>query len=138
MPRTRKTRDSTAQVEAIQDNAVAALHCTVATIKSLMQQVVDLPMDETNLKDLMQVLETLGKTSNRLSALLKDRKALAGGEDLADFLNQALAEVVQEMGDSSKRAAPPRSLRHCTPIRTMQCGQAQGTELSTSSRSPEP
>ncbi len=119
MPRTRKTRDSTAQVEAIQDNAIAALHCTVATIKSLMQQVVGLPMDETDLKELMQVLETLGKTSNRLSALLKDRKALAGGEDLADFLNQALAEVVQEIGDSSKRALPSRA-------------------PSKSSRSPEP
>lgn len=109
MPRTRKARDSAAQVEAIQDNAVAALHCTVATIKNLMLQVVDLANDETNLKLLLQVLDTLGKTSSRLSALLKDRKALAGGEDLADFLNQALAEVVQEMGDSSKRAAADRA-----------------------------
>ena len=71
------------------------------------------------------MLDTLGKTSNRLSALLKDRKALAGGEDLADFLNQALAEVVQEMGEGSKRTF--RSLR-----------QAQGTEPSTSSRPPDP
>ncbi len=129
MPRTRKTRDSAAQAEAIQDNAVTALHCTVATIKSLMQQVVDLPMDETNLKDLMQVLETLGKTSNRLSALLKDRKALAGGEDLADFLNQALAEVVQEMGDSSKHAG---SIRAARPLR-----RAKETDSSDGSRSPE-
>lgn len=109
MPRARKTRDSAAQVEAIQDNAVAALHCTVATIKNLMVQVVDLANDETNLKLLMQVLDTLGKTSSRLSALLKDRKALAGGEDLADFLNQALAEVVQEMGEGSKQPTPARA-----------------------------
>jgi 3-methyladenine DNA glycosylase Tag len=122
MPRTRKTSDSAAQVEAIQDNAVAVLHCTVATMQNLMQQVVDQANGGISLKELLQMLDTLGKTSNRLSALLKDRKALAGGEDLADFLNQALAEVVQEMGESSKRPAPnraPRSLR-----------QAQGTELS--------
>jgi hypothetical protein len=87
-----------------------------------MQQVVDLPMDETNLKDLMQVLDTLGKTSSRLSALLKDRKALAGGEDLVDFLNQALAEVVQEMGEGSKRAVSPRAPRSLR--------QAQGTDSS--------
>jgi len=113
MPRTRKTRDSAAQVEAIQDNAVAALHCTVATMQNLMQQVVDQANGGISLKELLQVLDTLGKTSSRLSALLKDRKALAGGEALADFLNQALAEVVQEMGDSSKRPAAlraPRSL----------------------------
>jgi hypothetical protein len=111
MPRTRKTRDSAAQVEAIQDNAVAALHCTVATMQNLMQQVVDQANGGISLKELLQVLDTLGKTSSRLSALLKDRKALAGGEDLADFLNQALAEVVQEMGDSSKRPAVPRATR---------------------------
>jgi hypothetical protein len=131
MPRTRKTRDSAAQVEEIQDNAVAALHCTVATMQNLMQQVVDQANGGISLKELMQVLDTLGKTSSRLSALLKDRKALAGGEDLADFLNQALAEVVQEMGGSSKRdAAPraPRPLRHCMPNSVMQCGQAQGAE----------
>ncbi|BCY16936.1 MAG: hypothetical protein GYA12_08540 [Chloroflexi bacterium] len=109
MPRARKTRDSAAQIEAIQDNAVTALHCTVATMQNLMQQVIDLASDETNLRLLLQVLDTLGKTSNRLSALLKDRKVLAGGEDLADFLNQALAEVVQELGDGSKRAASDRA-----------------------------
>jgi hypothetical protein len=133
MPRTRKTRDSAAQVEAIQDNAVAALHCTVATMQNLMQQVVDQANGGISLKELLQVLDTLGKTSSRLSALLKDRKALTGGEDLADFLNQALAEVVQEMGDSSKRTAPPprlRSLRHCTPENAVQCGQAQGADSS--------
>ena len=40
MPRTRKSKESASQVEAIQDNAVAALHCTVATMQNLMRQVV--------------------------------------------------------------------------------------------------
>lgn len=106
MPRARIPKNLPTPAEVIQDNAVAALHSTVTAMQDLMQRVIALADDGMSLKELLQVLDTVGKTSYRLSTLLKNQKQLAGNENLADFLNQALAEVVQEMGESSDRRKP--------------------------------
>jgi hypothetical protein len=72
-------------------------------MQDLLLRVVALADEGKTLKELLQILDTVGKTSNRLSVLLKNQKQLTGGENLADFLNQALAEVVQEMGETAGR-----------------------------------
>ncbi len=103
MPRTR-SKKAAASNESIQDNAVLALHSTVTIMQDLLPRVITLADEGKSLRDLLQILETVGKTSNRLSTLLKNQKALDGDGDLADFLNQALADVVREMGEGSTHA----------------------------------
>ncbi len=103
MPRSKSQRTANPRNETIEDNAVIALHSAVTIMQDLLLRVVALADEGKSLKELLQILDTVGKTSNRLSTLLKNQKQLTGGENLADFLNQALAEVVQEMGGSSDR-----------------------------------
>lgn len=100
MPRTR-TRRTTTPSETIQDNAAIALHSTVTIMQDLLVRVITLADEGKSLKELLQILETVGKTSNRLSTLLKNQKALAGEVDLAEFLNEALADVVRELGEGT-------------------------------------
>lgn len=101
MPRSKSQTTSTPHQETIEDNAVVALHSAVITMQDLMQRIVALADEGKSLKELLQILDTVGRTSNRLSMLLKNQKALNSGDNLAEFLNQALAEVVQEMGEGS-------------------------------------
>ncbi|NMB54543.1 MAG: hypothetical protein GYA15_07550 [Leptolinea sp.] len=103
MPRSKSRSTPGPRGETIEDKTTAALRSSVITIQDLIQRVVALADEGKNLKELLQILETIGKTSNRLSMLLKNQKALSGEDNLADFLNQALAEVVQEMGESADR-----------------------------------
>jgi hypothetical protein len=108
MARSKSKTTPNSPKEAIQDNAVIALHSAVTIMQDLLIRVVALSDEGKSLKELLQILDTVGKTSNRLSTLLKNQNALGGGDNLAEFLNQALAEVVQEMGEGSDRH--PRSL----------------------------
>lgn len=101
MPRSKSTRTANAHKETIEDNAVIALHSAVTIMQDLLVRVVTLADEGKSLKELLQILDAVGKTSNRLSVLLKNQKQLTGGENLADFLNQALAEVVQEMSGTT-------------------------------------
>jgi hypothetical protein len=102
MPRSKTRRETTPhQKELIEDNAVDALYSAVSILQSLLPRVVELADEGKSLKELLQILDTVGKTSSRLSVLLKSQKQMTGGENLADFLNQALAEVVQELGEST-------------------------------------
>ncbi|GAP22236.1 hypothetical protein [Leptolinea tardivitalis] len=103
MPRSKTQRNPALKNESIEDNAAQALHSSITLMQDLLVRVVALADEGKNLKELLQILETVGKTSNRLSLLLKNQKQLGGGENLADFLNQALAEVVQEMGDGTEK-----------------------------------
>lgn len=106
MPRTRSAHSVTSRNESIEDNAVDALHSSVTTMQELLQRVVSLADEGLSLKELIQILEVVGKTSSRLSLVLRNQKQQAGGENLADFLNKALADVVQEMGaDADRRAS---------------------------------
>lgn len=104
MPKS-KTRHTSAppQKETIEDSAAEALHSAVSMLQCLLPRVVELADEGKSLKELLQILDTVGKTSSRLSSLLKTQKQLTGGENLADFLNQALAEVVQELGENTAR-----------------------------------
>jgi hypothetical protein len=102
MPRSKIRRETTPhQKELIEDNAVNALYSAVSILQSLLPRVVELADEGKSLKELLQILDTVGKTSSRLSVLLKSQKQMTGGENLADFLNQALAEVVQELGETT-------------------------------------
>jgi hypothetical protein len=104
MPRTGNRRTFPLhQKETIEDSAVDALQTGVSMLQSLLPRVIELADEGKSLKELLQILDTVGKTSSRLSTLIKNQKQLSGGENLADFLNQALAEVVQELGDNSGR-----------------------------------
>ncbi|MEI8132170.1 MAG: hypothetical protein WCG34_07040 [Leptolinea sp.] len=101
-PRTRRTTVPP-QKETIEDSAADALQSAVSMLQCLLPRVVELADEGKSLKELLQILDTVGKTSSRLSALLKTQKQMTGGENLADFLNQALAEVVQELGENAGR-----------------------------------
>jgi hypothetical protein len=104
MPKSRTRRESTPfQKETIEDSAAEALHSAVSMLQCLLPRVVELADEGKSLKELLQILDTVGKTSSRLSTLLKTQKQMTGGENLADFLNQALAEVVQELGGNTHR-----------------------------------
>lgn len=104
MPKTRNRRETSLPPrETIEDSAAEALRSAVSMLQCLLPRVVELADEGKSLKELLQILDTVGKTSSRLSALLKNQKQYTGGENLADFLNQALAEVVQELGENTGR-----------------------------------
>jgi len=105
MPRSRPRRAAASQPprETIEDSASEALHSAVSMLQCLLPRVVELADEGKSLKELLQILDTVGKTSSRLSVLLKTQRQMTGGEDLADFLNQALTEVVQELGAANNR-----------------------------------
>jgi hypothetical protein len=104
MPKTRTRREvCLPQKETIEDSAVEALHSAVSMLQCLLPRVVELADEGKSLKELLQILDIVGKTSSRLSSLVKTQKQMTGGENLADFLNQALAEVVQELGETTSR-----------------------------------
>lgn len=100
MPKTRK-QPTVSSPQTIENSAFEALQSGVMLMQNLLPRVVELAEEGKSLKELLQILDTVGKTSSRLSVLLKTQKQLTGGGDLADFLNQALAEVVQELGEST-------------------------------------
>jgi hypothetical protein len=104
MPRnTIRRSTSIRQKETIENSAADALQTGVSMLQSLLPRVIELADEGKSLKELLQILDTVGKTSSRLSTLIKNQKQMSGGENLADFLNQALAEVVQELGENSSR-----------------------------------
>ena len=104
MPKSQTRRKSAPPLkETIEDSAAEALHSAVSMLQYLLPRVVELADEGKSLKELLQILDTVGKTSNRLCTLLKTQKQITGGENLADFLNQALAEVVQELGANTNR-----------------------------------
>jgi hypothetical protein len=104
MPRAAKRLTSASRHnESIEDCASEALQTGVSMLQSLLPRVIELADEGKSLKELLQILDTVGKTSSRLSTLIKNQKQMSGGENLADFLNQALAEVVQELGENTGR-----------------------------------
>jgi hypothetical protein len=56
-------------------------------------------------KILVGFLDKYSQASTRLAALLKSQRALAGDKDLGEALNQALAEVLENM-PGSRQAGP--------------------------------
>ena len=78
----------------------------IAMLRSVMKLVESHAQEGAKLEDLLKVLDTLGQASTRLATLLKtDRQLLDRSSDTAAALNEALAEVLREMGAEPKQSS---------------------------------
>ena len=93
-PQRRRYRKALPPAEELLGEAVTMLH-------EVMRQVACLADDERSMENWLDVLDGLGKASTRLATLLKTLKTLGGSSELTSAFNQALNELLQEMG------APP-------------------------------
>jgi len=74
-------------------------------LRNVMKLVESHAQKGAKLEELTKILDTLGQASTRLCTLLKtDRQLLDRSSDTAAALNQALAEVLREMGAEPKRS----------------------------------
>ena len=69
----------------------------IAMLRQLMRKVLERVGEDDQLKELLQVLDVVGKTCMRLSVLLKTERSLDEGQDVAGALNGALAELIEDM-----------------------------------------
>jgi hypothetical protein len=93
-PRRSRFRKPLPPAEALLGEAVNMLH-------EVMRQVASLADEESSMDERLDVLDGLGKASTRLATLLKTLKTLGGSSELTSAFDQALNELLQEMG------APP-------------------------------
>ena len=72
----------------------------IAMLRSVMKLVEEhAQKGNDDLNDLVKILDTLGQASTRLCTLLKtDRQLSTQGSDAARALNDALTEVIRELG----------------------------------------
>lgn len=80
----------------------AALRDEILMLRSVMRRVMALADEGRPLAELLHILDSLSKASNRLANLLKAERQLDENQDVAEALNEALAEVIRELGERSQ------------------------------------
>ena len=68
----------------------------IADLREMLAKVAALAAEVEDVKNLAGLLDKYSQASTRLATLLKTQRALAGQNDLAEALHQALAEVLEE------------------------------------------
>lgn len=66
-------------------------------LRTIMRWVSDLASQDHPLGELLEILDTLGKTSTRLAGLLKAQHEMGDDNSLAATLSQALAGSLDEL-----------------------------------------
>jgi len=74
------------------------LHDEIAMLRGIIRQATALADDGRPWNELLRILSAVGQASTRLAVLLKAQRELAQESGLSEALNQALAEVIAEMG----------------------------------------
>lgn len=80
------------------DEVSAGLRDEIRMLRALIRQAMDMADEGRPLGEMLDILDTLSKSSTRLGTLLKTEKTLVGSEDANAALLQALSEVRREMG----------------------------------------
>jgi hypothetical protein len=79
--------------------ASSGLNEEIGILRDITRRVVMLAGEGSELPDLMNLLDTVGKASTRLATLLKAQRALGAAEGLAASIDEALAQVIRELKD---------------------------------------
>ena len=69
----------------------------IKRLSQLAERVDEMMDEDRSLTDVLHALEGLGKNATRIGNLLKLVDALGGGYDAMEALNQALAEMIDDM-----------------------------------------
>lgn len=96
IPRPSRQRYPRIKGRATQD--VEGLHDEIIILRSILRMVNSMIDDGHQLPELLRVLDSVGAAATRLATLLKTQRELENRQDLAEALNEALAEVLREMG----------------------------------------
>jgi len=75
----------------------------IRMIRSVMLRVMELAEDSPDLGEMLKLLNTVSIASTRLAALLKTDRLLAKSDDLTTLLNDALAEMLEELNQPPVR-----------------------------------
>lgn len=67
-------------------------------LRALMRMVEKLADEGKSLGEMLKMLDILGKSSTRLASLLRAQKVLCEEREFGSVFNQALSEVIEEMG----------------------------------------
>jgi hypothetical protein len=74
------------------------LHDEIAMLRGIIRQATALVDEGRPWNELLRILSAVGQASTRLAVLLKAQRELAQESGLTEALNQALSEVIAEMG----------------------------------------
>ena len=69
----------------------------IRMVRAVMQLVMSMTDEPHTLAELLKLLDSLSMASTRLATLLKADRQLSKTEDLSEALNEALAELLNEM-----------------------------------------
>jgi hypothetical protein len=75
----------------------------IERLRAVIQMVGDHAAEDCSLPELLRILDGLGTGITRLSGVLKTERQFGEEQDPAAALNEALAEVIQEMGLEGRR-----------------------------------
>ena len=67
-------------------------------LRELMRRVMEQPLEEIRLEDLLKVLEGQGRAAARLAGLLKAQRELDETVGAGEALSRAFDEAIKEMG----------------------------------------
>lgn len=85
------------QHEILPDN----LREEIAMLRILMRRVMALADEGHALSDVLRLLDCVGKASTRLGTLLKTERLLDERQDMAGALNEALAEMINDLSSNN-------------------------------------
>lgn len=97
---------------ANQASLPADLEAEIEMLRGLMRQVDAAARGDKPLSELLHVLDMIGKSGTRLATLLKAQRDLAESPDIATAINDALAEVIRDLGEEPYPAGKPAAQRN--------------------------
>jgi len=87
--------------ENLSPDTAPGLQGEIHMIRSIMQRVMSLIDEGHGLTEMLKLLDSLSMASSRLATLLKTDLQLNQQDDFGDILNEALAELLEEMNHGS-------------------------------------
>lgn len=79
-------------------SAASSLQEEIDMLRSWMRMIEKLANEGKPLGEMLKMLDMLGKSSTRLAGLLRAEKELCGEKEFGSVFNQALSEVIRELG----------------------------------------
>lgn len=80
------------------------LQAEIHMLRGLIQRVMALVDEGHSLQEMLKLLDGLSMASTRLARLLQTDIQLSQKDDLVDVLNEALAELLEEMNHESAQS----------------------------------
>jgi len=71
-------------------------------LRAIIRLLRELAYEERPLPERLRIYDALGRQATRLGTLVKTERQLGEGQDLTGTLNQALAEVIDELSQKGK------------------------------------